>query len=58
MKSISKFVAAVVAGSLSLAGAAFALPVPGGNNVPEPGTLALVGLAVAGLVAVSRKGRK
>lgn len=28
------------------------------NNVPEPGTWALVGLGVAALVAVARKRRK
>jgi len=45
--------AAVFAGT-----AGVAIANPGGLNVPEPGSLALVGLAVAGLVAVSRKGRK
>ena len=28
------------------------------NNVPEPGTLALVGAAVVALVAISRRGKK
>ena len=55
MTSISKFIGAVVAGFVATCGVAFAAPVLG---VPEPGSLALVGLAVAGLVAVSRKGKK
>jgi hypothetical protein len=53
MKSIIKFVGAVAAGFIVTAGVAFAAP--GGFNVPEPGSLALVGLAIAGLIAVSRK---
>lgn len=56
MKSISKFVGAVAAGLIATCGAAIASP--GGFNVPEPGSIALVGLAVAGLVAFSRKNRK
>jgi hypothetical protein len=55
MKSISKFLGAVAAGLVATCGVAFAAP---GLNVPEPGSLALVGIAVAGLIAVSRKGRK
>lgn len=55
MKSISKFVGAVVAGLVATCGVAFAV---GEFNVPEPGSLALVGIAVAGLIAATRKGRK
>ena len=55
MKSISKFIGAVAAGLVATCGVAFAAPA---FNVPEPGSLALVGLAIAGLVAVSRKGKK
>lgn len=55
MKSVVKFVAAVAAGFVASAGVAFAAP---SLNVPEPGSIALVGLAVAGLVAFGRKGRK
>lgn len=54
MKSLSKFVGAVAAVLTATMGAAFASP---NLTVPEPGSLALVGLAVAGLVAVSRKGK-
>ena len=55
MKSISKFVGALAAVFVCTSGSVFA---NGGLAVPEPGSLALVGLAVAGLVAVSRKGKK
>lgn len=55
MKSLSKFVGAVAAVFTATMGVAFASPVI--TNIPEPGSLALVGLAVAGLVAVSRKGK-
>ena len=55
MKSISKFVGAVAAGFVATCGVAFATPA---LQVPEPGSLALVGIAIAGLIAVSRKGRK
>ncbi len=54
MKSFSKFVGAVVAVFTATMGVAFAGP---NITVPEPGSLALVGLAIAGLVAVSRKGK-
>ena len=55
MKSIGKFVAAVGAIFAATTGAAFANL---GLNVPEPGSLALVGLAIGVLIAVSRRGRK
>ncbi len=55
MKSFSKFVGALAAVFVATCGSAFANST---LNVPEPGSLALVGLAVAGLVAVSRKGKK
>lgn len=57
MKSIVKFVLAATAVFAGATGSAWAGPPPQ-NNVPEPGSLALVGLAVAVLVAVSRKNRK
>ena len=56
MKSTLKFVGALAVGLFAIAGSAMA---GGGLNVvPEPGSLALVGLAIAGLVAVSRKAKK
>lgn len=55
MKFTIKFVGAVAAGLVATCGVAFAAPA---LNVPEPGSLALVGLAIAGLVAVSRKSKK
>ena len=55
MKSTLKFLAALAVGFGATCGVAFA---GGGINLPEPGSLALVGLAIAGLVAVSRKGKK
>lgn len=55
MKSAIQFVVAVSAALAATAGSAIAGPV---LNVPEPGSLALVGVAVAALVYVSRKGKK
>ena len=55
MKSISKFVAAVTSGFFALSGVAFAAPQ---MNVPEPGSIALVGVAIAALVIVARKRKK
>jgi len=55
MKSVLQFAAAVGAGLLASMGSAFAAPT---FPVPEPGTLALVGVAVGALVYVSRKGKK
>ena len=54
MISISKFVGAIAAGLVATCGAAIAGPV---INVPEPGSIALIGVAVAALVAFSRKGK-
>lgn len=54
MKSVSKFLAAV-AGTLGAStGVAFAAP---SFNIPEPGSIALIGIAIAGLV-VSRVSKK
>lgn len=54
MQQISKFLAAVSCGLVATCGVAFAAP----NLVPEPGSLALVALGVAGAVLFARKGRK
>lgn len=56
MKSIIKFVSIAASLSVVVSGSAFAGGAP--LAVPEPGSLALVGLAVAALVAFSRKGKK
>ena len=50
-----KFAAAVAAVFVATCGVAIAAP---GLTVPEPSALPLVGLALAGLIAVSRKARK
>lgn len=57
MKSISKYLGAVVAGFMVTAGSAFAAGcLPGAAcDVPEPGSLALVAVAIAGVVLVARK---
>lgn len=52
MKSILSLVSAVVGILLATSGSAFA---DGELNVPEPGSIALVGVAVAALVAFSRR---
>ena len=54
MKSITKFVGAVAAGLIASTGVVYA----GGQPLPEPGSLALVGLAIGALVLVARKGKK
>ncbi len=54
MKSVSKFLAAVAGALVATTGVAFAAPA---LNVPEPGSIALIGIALAGLVA-SRVGKK
>ena len=53
MISISKFVGAIAAGLVATCGTAIAGPM----LVPEPGSIALIGVAVAALVAFSRKGK-
>jgi hypothetical protein len=53
VKSVGKFVFAVAGAFVAASGVAHATALT--FNVPEPGSLALVGLAVAGLVAFSRK---
>lgn len=55
MKSIGMYLVAVASGFLAATGAAFAGPL---QNVPEPGSLALVGVAIAALVIVARKGKR
>ena len=55
MKFTLQYAAVVGAVLAATAGSAFAGPL---QNVPEPGTLALVGAAVAALVIVSRKNKK
>jgi len=55
MKSKLSFIVAVLSGLAASAGTALANP---SFNVPEPGSLALVGLAIGVLVAVSRRGGK
>ena len=55
MKSSILFAVRIAAAFAATAGSAMAAPVLG---VPEPGTLALVGVAVAALVAFSGRGKK
>ncbi len=55
MKSICKYLASVATGLVASTGLALAAP---GFNVPEPGSLALVGVALAVLVGLSRAGKK
>ena len=54
MKTISKFVGAVTAGLLATTSVVFAAP----NFVPEPSSLWLVGLGIAGVALFSRRGKK
>ncbi len=54
MKSISKFVGAVVAGLVATSGVAFA----GLNLLPEPSSIGLVGVALVGVIAVALKKKK
>lgn len=54
MKSVSKFLAAVAGTLVATTGVAFAAPA---INIPEPGSIALIGIALVGLVA-SRVGKK
>ena len=55
MKSSIQFAARIAAVFAATAGSAMAAP---GLTVPEPGTLALVGVAVVALVAFSSRGKK
>ena len=55
MKSYNQFAAKFAAVFAATVGSAMA---DGAFNVPEPGTLALVGVAVAALVAFSSRGKK
>jgi len=58
MKSMFKQVAAVAAGWLVLAQFAMAADAPGPGGVralPEPGSLALVGLAIAAVIVVAKR---
>ncbi|MDT7837384.1 PEP-CTERM sorting domain-containing protein [Aquabacterium sp. OR-4] len=54
MKSVFKFVGAVAAGAFAMAGSAHAAL----QLVPEPGSIALVGLAVGALVVATRSRKK
>lgn len=62
MNSISKVFAYTAVGFFSLCGAVFAAPCGGAGlpacDVPEPNSLGLVALAVAGVVLVARKIKK
>lgn len=58
MSKALRLIAAAVAGLSSLAAHAAVLPPGSPNSVPEPGTWALVGLAAAVGLVVSRKRRK
>ena len=54
MKTISKFVGAATAVLLATTSVVFAAP----NFVPEPSSLWLVGLGIAGVALFSRRGKK
>ena len=50
MKSTIKFVATIASGLIASTGSAFAA----GQPLPEPGSLALVGLAIGALVFITQ----
>ena len=54
MNTVSKLIGAVAAMYVATCSNAFA----GGFFLPEPGSMVLAGIAVAGVVMVSRKGKK
>ena len=58
MKSIVKFVSLASVAAMSLASSAMAQIKDPLNTVPEPGSLALVGLAIGAAVLIARKGKK
>jgi xanthosine utilization system XapX-like protein len=55
MKSVFKIVSGLAVGFVALSQSAMAAPQ---LNVPEPGSIALVGLAVGALVVASRSRKK
>lgn len=57
MKSIVKFVSLASVAAMSFAGSAMA-QIKDPLNVPEPGSMALVGLAIGAAVLIARKGKK
>lgn len=60
MKSMSKFLGATTAAFFALTNVVIAAPCDPGQpcNVPEPSSLGLVGLAIAGVVWIAYKARK
>lgn len=56
MKSITKLSAAVAVAFVATTSIALAVPADP-LTVPEPGAMSLVGLAIAGVLAVSRKSK-
>lgn len=54
MNSVIKFVGAFAAVLGATCGSAYAVP----HLIPEPGSLALVGLAIGALALIARKGKK
>ena len=56
MKSLVKYAGVVISGLVATTGLAFAGPVL--NPLPEPGSMALVGLGIAGVIYFARKNKK